>query len=82
MVCEHETSRVVRFEPDGRETIIAELFEGKQLNSPNDIIVHSDGSIWFTDPTYGRMDGFGIKRSSELGFQVYTVYLQEEVILN
>ena len=47
LVCEHETSRVVRFEPDGRETIIAELFEGKQLNSPNDIIVHSDGSIWF-----------------------------------
>tara|TARA_A100001234_G_scaffold209959_1_gene209281 strand:- start:1275 stop:2804 length:1530 start_codon:yes stop_codon:yes gene_type:complete len=74
LVCEHETSRVVRFEPDGRETIIAELFEGKQLNSPNDIIVHSDGSIWFTDPTYGRMDGFGIKRSSELGFQgVYRI---------
>ena len=69
LVCEHETSRVVRFEPDGTETIIADYFEGKQLNSPNDIVVHSDGSIWFTDPTYGRMEGFGIERSSELGFQ-------------
>jgi gluconolactonase len=74
LVCEHETSRVVRLSPDGTQSIVADTFEGKQLNSPNDIIVHSDGSIWFTDPTYGRMDGFGIERKSELGFQgVYRV---------
>ena len=74
LVCEHETSRIVRFEPDGAETVIAERFEGKQLNSPNDLIVHSDGSVWFTDPTYGRMPGFGLERPSELGFQgVYRI---------
>ena len=74
LVCEHETSRVVRFGPDGSEEVIASHFEGKQLNSPNDIVVHSDGSVWFTDPTYGRMPGFGLERSSELGFQgVYRV---------
>ncbi len=74
LVCEHETSRIVRFEPDGTETVIAERFEGKQLNSPNDLIVHSDGSIWFTDPTYGRMPGFGLERPVELGFQgVYRI---------
>ncbi|MDJ1007476.1 MAG: isochorismatase family protein [Paracoccaceae bacterium] len=74
LVCEHETSRVVRFTPDGAEEVVAERFEGKQLNSPNDIVVHSDGSIWFTDPTYGRMPGFGLERPVELGFQgVYRV---------
>ena len=74
LVCEHETSRIVRFEPDGAETVIAERFEGKQLNFPNDLIVHSDGSVWFTDPTYGRMPGFGLERPSELGFQgVYRI---------
>lgn len=74
LVCEHETSRVIRVAPDGTETVIASEFEGKQLNSPNDIVVHSDGSIWFTDPTYGRMPGFGLERPSELGFQgVYRI---------
>ena len=74
LVCEHETSRVVRFGPDGTETVIAEQYDGKQLNSPNDIIVQSDGSIWFTDPTYGRMAEFGLERPCELGFQgVYRI---------
>ncbi|MGR3436247.1 MAG: isochorismatase family protein [Shimia sp.] len=74
LVCEHETSRVVRIRPDGTEEVIASHFEGRQLNSPNDIVVRSDGSIWFTDPTYGRMEGFGLKRESELGFQgVYRI---------
>jgi gluconolactonase len=51
--CEHLTRRVVRYEHDGSVTIIAESFDGKRLNSPNDVVVHKDGSIWFTDPPYG-----------------------------
>ncbi|HEY1934061.1 MAG TPA: SMP-30/gluconolactonase/LRE family protein [Acetobacteraceae bacterium] len=46
--------RVVRWEPDGSMTVIAESFEGKPLNSPNDLVPHPDGSIWFTDPPYGQ----------------------------
>src|SRR6185312_3071439 len=45
--------RVVRWEPDGSLTVIADRFEGKSLNSPNDVVPHPDGSIWFTDPKYG-----------------------------
>jgi gluconolactonase len=51
--CEHLTRRVVRYEHDGSVTVIAESFQGKRLNSPNDVAVHADGSIWFTDPPYG-----------------------------
>jgi len=51
--CEHLTRRVVRYEHDGSITVIAESFQGKRLNSPNDVAVHRDGSIWFTDPPYG-----------------------------
>jgi gluconolactonase len=51
--CEHLTRRVVRYEHDGAITIIADSYEGKRLNSPNDVAVHKDGSIWFTDPPYG-----------------------------
>ena len=51
--CEHLTRRVVRYEHDGSITIIADSFEGKRLNSPNDIVAHPDGSYWFTDPPYG-----------------------------
>jgi gluconolactonase len=51
--CEHLTRRVVRYEHDGTVTIIAESFEGKRLNSPNDVVAHPDGSYWFTDPPYG-----------------------------
>jgi gluconolactonase len=51
--CEHLTRRVVRYELDGSITIIADAFEGKRLNSPNDVVQHSDGSYWFTDPPYG-----------------------------
>src|SRR5947209_7934026 len=51
--CEHLTRRVTRTEYDGTITVLADNFEGKRLNSPNDIVCKSDGSIWFTDPTFG-----------------------------
>jgi gluconolactonase len=74
IVCEHVTSSVVRESSDGRREILAYHWQGKYLNSPNDVIVASDGSIIFTDPTYGRMPGFGIERSQELDFQgVYRI---------
>jgi len=69
LVCEHSTSSVVRFRPDGTREVMASHFEGKELNSPNDICVRSDGSIYFTDPTYGRMPGFGVERVLQQGFQ-------------
>ena len=52
----------------GRE-VLATHFEGQELNSPNDVVVKSDGAIYFTDPTYGRMPGFGIEREQDLSFQ-------------
>src|SRR5258708_3198606 len=51
--CEHATRRVVRYEHDGSVTVIAESYQNKRLNSPNDLVVHRDGSVWFTDPPYG-----------------------------
>jgi gluconolactonase len=51
--CEHLTRRVVRYENDGSITVLADSFEGKRLNSPNDVVPHPDGSYWFTDPPYG-----------------------------
>ena len=51
--CEHLTRRVTRYELDGSATIIADNYQGKRLNSPNDVVPHPDGSLWFTDPPYG-----------------------------
>ena len=51
--CEHVTRRVVRYELDGSTSIIAAMYNGKRLNSPNDVVPHPDGSYWFTDPPYG-----------------------------
>jgi gluconolactonase len=66
--CEHGARRVTRTEHDGSITIIADRFEGKRLNSPNDVVVKSDDSIWFTDPTYGiDSDYEGNKGESEVG---------------
>ena len=69
LVCEHSTSSVARFAPDGTRTVLASHFEGKELNSPNDLCVKSDGSIYFSDPWYGRMPGYGVERPRELGWQ-------------
>lgn len=55
MSCEHATSRVVREERDGRLTVLASHWQGSELNSPNDIVVKSDGAIYFSDPTFGRV---------------------------
>jgi len=68
VTCEHGERRVTRTEHDGSITIIADRFEGKRLNSPNDVIVKSDGSIWFSDPTYGiDSDYEGHRSPSEIG---------------
>lgn len=69
LVCEHATSSVTRLRPDGRREVLATHFDGRELNSPNDIVVKSDGSIWFTDPWYGRMPVFGVERPRDLGWQ-------------
>src|SRR5262245_52279406 len=74
IVCEHATSSLVRERPDGQREVIASHFEGYELNSPNDVVVKSDGSIYFSDPWYGRMPVYGVERPRQLGFQgVYRV---------
>ncbi|MEM9223532.1 MAG: SMP-30/gluconolactonase/LRE family protein [Pseudomonadota bacterium] len=68
VTCEHLGRRVTRTEHDGSTTVLADAFEGKRLNSPNDVVVHPDGGIWFTDPTYGiDMDYEGMTAPSEIG---------------
>ena len=69
LACEHASSQVTRTERDGRFTPLATHFEGKQLNSPNDIVCAADGGIYFTDPPYGRMKVYGVPREQELPFQ-------------
>ncbi|MFO6464938.1 SMP-30/gluconolactonase/LRE family protein [Jannaschia sp. KMU-145] len=72
--CEHGARRVTRTEPDGTITVIADGFEGHRLNSPNDVIVASDGAIWFSDPHYGiAMDYEGARAEQELPCRVYRV---------
>lgn len=72
--CEHGTRRVTRTEHDGSTTVIADQFDGKRLNSPNDVVVKSDGSIWFSDPHYGIMTNYeGFKSDQELPCNVYRV---------
>lgn len=68
ITCEHLARRVTRTEHDGSISVVADKFEGKRLNSPNDVVVKSDGSIWFTDPSYGiLMDYEGGRAESEIG---------------
>jgi gluconolactonase len=66
VTCEHSGRRVTRTEFDGTVTVIADRFNGKRLNSPNDVVVASNGSIWFTDPTYGIKGNYeGVKSEPE-----------------
>ncbi|HEX2725792.1 MAG TPA: SMP-30/gluconolactonase/LRE family protein [Beijerinckiaceae bacterium] len=68
VTCEHGFRRVTRTEHDGRITVIADRYAGKRFNSPNDVVVKSDASVWFTDPTYGiDSDYGGHKAESEIG---------------
>ena len=74
IVCEHWTSQLVRarLNTDGTEAsreTIASHYDDKELNSPNDVVVKSDGSIYFSDPTYGRMDVFGNPREQDMDVQ-------------
>jgi gluconolactonase len=67
VACEHAGRRVVRFEHDGSTTVLADSYQGKRLNSPNDVVVKSDGSVWFTDPPFGTYAFYeGIKLEAEL----------------
>lgn len=77
VTCEHATSRVTRidFVQGGELEVLATHYQGKQLNSPNDIICKSDGTLYFTDPNSGRSPGYGVPRSQELSFQgVYRLH--------
>ncbi len=72
VTCEHTGRRVTRTEHDGSITVLMDSFEGKRLSSPNDVVVHSDGSVWFTDPGYGIMLNYeGKVAEAELPTRVY-----------
>lgn len=72
--CEHGERRVTRLEYDGSITVLADRFEGKRLNSPNDVVVKSDDSIWFTDPPFGILGVYeGFKAEPELPTNIYRV---------
>jgi gluconolactonase len=72
--CQHGMRRVVRYETDGKATVIADKWQGKPLNSPNDIVVHPDGGIWFTDPPYGILGNYeGFEAKPEIKEAVYRV---------
>jgi gluconolactonase len=74
ITCEHLTRRVTRTEYDGTVTVICDSYNGKRLNSPNDVVVKSDGSIWFTDPQFGILGYYeGDKADPELSMNVYRV---------
>jgi len=83
LTCQHATSSVTRTEHDGTITTIATHYDGKELNSPNDIVVRQDGLIYFTDPIYGRLDYFGVKRELDMGKQgIYCVTPDGKTIKN
>ncbi|HEY3899243.1 MAG TPA: SMP-30/gluconolactonase/LRE family protein [Chthoniobacter sp.] len=74
VTCEHETRRVVRYEPNGTVTVLAETYGGKPFNAPNDIVVHPDGGVWFSDPGYGALVEYeGKKGPLELKEAVYRI---------
>jgi gluconolactonase len=67
--CEHAASRVSRIDLDGAYQVMADSYQGKMLNSPNDIVAKSDGSVYFSDPNFGRRARVGVPRPQELSFQ-------------
>ncbi|HLJ78863.1 MAG TPA: SMP-30/gluconolactonase/LRE family protein [Acidobacteriaceae bacterium] len=72
ITCEHDTRRLTRTEHDGTVSVLMDSFQGRKLNAPNDVVVHSDGGIWFSDPGYGIMSNYeGHKASFELSANVY-----------
>jgi len=74
LTCSHGRRAVLRRERDGSQSVLAEHYQGRRLNSPNDITCHSDGSVWFTDPTYGIETDFeGTKAPSENAPAVYRI---------
>jgi len=74
ITCEHGARRVTRTEPDGRITVLCDRFDGKPLNSPNDVVVKSDGSIWFTDPPFGILGQYeGYQAQPELPTNIYRI---------
>lgn len=74
IACQHGLRRVVRYEPDGAVTVIADKWQGKPLNSPNDVVVHPDGGIWFTDPPYGILGNYeGFQARQEVKEAAYRV---------
>lgn len=73
ITCEHSGRRVTRTEPDGTITVIADSYRGRSLNSPNDVVVKSDGTIWFTDPQYGLWMSFPGVESEQAHENVYRV---------
>lgn len=75
IACEHGTRRVVRYEHNGTTTVLADKWQGKPLNAPNDAVVHpDDGAIWFTDPGYGSLMNYeGVKGKLEIKEAVYRI---------
>ncbi len=72
--CEHLNRRVVRYEPDGAVTVLADTWNGKPLNAPNDIVVAPDGAIWFSDPGYGILAAYeGARAAMQLKEAVYRI---------
>jgi gluconolactonase len=69
IVCEHATSTLVMEDTKGNRKVLASHFQGKEINSPNDVVVGNDGSIYFSDPPFGRVPVFGVERDRELDFQ-------------
>lgn len=81
LTCEHATSRVTRTQPDGTIEVLASHYNGKELNSPNDLVVHGNGAIYFTDPMSGRSARYGVERASEVGVQgVYRIDPQNRTL--